>query len=462
VGNRTQVVEVDGSVVTWSYDPTYQLTNEQRSGANSYNVTYAYDSVGNRTLLVSTGAPTTYTYNAGNELSTSQASAGITTYTFDGDGNLRTTLAPGSQSATNTWDGENRLATVALPSGIVNTFTYNADGQRIGKQDSTGTTNHVWDGQNVVLETNASNLIQAVYTLDPLLYGNLVSQSRGAVDSFYLFDALGSTAQLTDGTGAATDSYLYDAFGDNVSVTGSTTNSSRYVGRSGYFLTPDPSIYSARARYYSPATGRFLSTDQPLIRNSRQLSANPNNSYSYAENCPVILSDPSGRIPVCCTFTSSTWFGAPEMWSETVDCPGALTIPSLCCAAHGLGNLWSWKVFGSQAGACQSPPPTDPCAGNWSRLDVLDCMNCCFSAFGVDGLVYGAAGAVAGRIPKGHVAPGQWRTVNIWVKVSSRYGTQWTSRSVRVLSRAGLRVLWILGCVDFAVESACLAKCLSD
>ena len=33
VGNRTQVVEVDGSVVTWNYDPTYQLTNEQRSGS---------------------------------------------------------------------------------------------------------------------------------------------------------------------------------------------------------------------------------------------------------------------------------------------------------------------------------------------------------------------------------------------------------------------------------------------
>ena len=55
VGNRTQVVEVDGSVVTWSYDPTYQLTNEQRSGANSYNITYAYDGVGNRTLMVNSG-----------------------------------------------------------------------------------------------------------------------------------------------------------------------------------------------------------------------------------------------------------------------------------------------------------------------------------------------------------------------------------------------------------------------
>ena len=40
VGNRTQVVEVDGSVVTWSYDPIYQLSNERRSGPNSYNITY--------------------------------------------------------------------------------------------------------------------------------------------------------------------------------------------------------------------------------------------------------------------------------------------------------------------------------------------------------------------------------------------------------------------------------------
>ena len=117
---------------------------------------------------------------------TSQTSAGVTTSTYDGDGNLLTSLAPGSQWTTNTWDGENRLTLVALPSGIVDTFTYNGDGLRVQKQDSTGTTNHVWDGQNILLESNASNIIQVVYTLEPLLYGNLISQSRSGVDSFYL------------------------------------------------------------------------------------------------------------------------------------------------------------------------------------------------------------------------------------------------------------------------------------
>ena len=177
VGNRTQVVEADGDVVSWTYDPTYQLNYERRSGANSYNITYTYDGVGNRALMVSGGAPTTYSYNAANELATSQTSAGVTTCTYDGNGNLLTTLAPGSQLTTNTWDGENRLLRVALPSGIVDTFTYNGDGLRVEKQDSSGTTKHVWDGQNILLETNASNIIQVVYSLAPEVYGSLISQS---------------------------------------------------------------------------------------------------------------------------------------------------------------------------------------------------------------------------------------------------------------------------------------------
>ena len=87
-GNRLRVLEVDGSLVTWTYDPTYQLTNESRSGANSYNITYSYDPVGNQTLMSSSGTPTTYTYNAASQMATSQTSAGLTTSTYDGSGNI--------------------------------------------------------------------------------------------------------------------------------------------------------------------------------------------------------------------------------------------------------------------------------------------------------------------------------------------------------------------------------------
>ena len=47
------------------------------------------------------------------------------------------------------------------------TFTYNGDGQRVQKLDSTGTTKHIWDGENILLETDGSNVIQVVYTLKP-------------------------------------------------------------------------------------------------------------------------------------------------------------------------------------------------------------------------------------------------------------------------------------------------------
>ena len=189
MGNRLRVVESSGNRVTWSYDKVYQLRNEQRSGSNRYNITYTYDPVGNRLVLINGGVSTTSTYDAANELSASNAfSVGITTYTSDSAGNLLSSLSPSGQRTTNTWDFENRLTQVALPSAVVDTFTYNGDGQRVQKIDSTGTTKHVWDGQNILLETNASNIVQVVYTLQPMLYGNLISQWRGGIGSFYIFD----------------------------------------------------------------------------------------------------------------------------------------------------------------------------------------------------------------------------------------------------------------------------------
>jgi len=68
VANRTGVVEANGDRVTWSYDNLYQLTREQRSGDNAYDITYSYDPVGNRLTKVDAAQTTTYTYDAAGRL----------------------------------------------------------------------------------------------------------------------------------------------------------------------------------------------------------------------------------------------------------------------------------------------------------------------------------------------------------------------------------------------------------
>ena len=156
--------------------------------------------------------------------------------------------------------------------------------------ESTGTTKHVWDGQNILLETNGSNSIEVVYTLQPLLYGNLISQRRSTTTSFYLFDGLGSTTQLVNSSGTVADSYVYDSFGNILLTSGSTVNPFRYVGRLGYYVGVDlPQCY-LRARYYTPG-GRFLSRD-PLGISLRAI-----NYYSYVKNNPLSFIDPSGMAP---------------------------------------------------------------------------------------------------------------------------------------------------------------------
>ena len=191
-GARTAVLESNGDRVTWSYDEASRLTREQRSGLTQYDVTHTYDGAGNRLVRIADGSRTTYVYDSANQLVTSQDSSGVTTYTFDAAGNLAVEEAPGGRT-TNTWDAENRLTLVQAPSSVINTMAYRADGLRVEKQDSSGTSRFIWDGENILQETDAANATVCQYTLQPLLHGHLVSQRRGNASRFYHFDALGST-----------------------------------------------------------------------------------------------------------------------------------------------------------------------------------------------------------------------------------------------------------------------------
>jgi RHS repeat-associated protein len=177
-----------------------------------------------------------------------------------------------------------------LPSGVVNLFTYNGDGQRVQKVDSVATTKHIWDGQNISVETDGTNVINAVYTIEPIAYGNLISERRAGTTLWYAYDVLGSTRHLTDVTGAMADTYLYDSWGNLLASTGSTMNPFRFAGRSGYYWDADIAAYYLRGRFLDPTRGRLYSRDVPYVLEGTDL-------YIYVSNRPTFSLDPSGWVP---------------------------------------------------------------------------------------------------------------------------------------------------------------------
>src|SRR5205823_5723231 len=140
------------------------------------------------------------------------------------------------------------------------------------------------------LETDQNDVTQVIYTLEPVLHGNLISQSRSSITKYYHYDGEGSTDLLTDSNGLITDRYLYKAYGDSIVSTGTTVNNFTYIGRAGYYFDAELLQYYLRARHYTPSVGRFLSRDPLGI-----LRSDPN-LYRYALSNPVRFTDPSGMI----------------------------------------------------------------------------------------------------------------------------------------------------------------------
>jgi RHS repeat-associated protein len=368
-GARIGVTESNGDRVTWSYDKTDRLTGEQRSGANAYAITHAYDAAGNRLVQVNNGARTTYAYDAANQLSTSIDSSGTTTYTYDAAGNLTAQHAPAGRT-TNTWDAENHLILVQAPSSIVNTMAYRADGLRVEKQDSSGVSRFLWDGQNILLETGSDNATRCFYTVRLLAYGNLVSQRRLTnglwLPSYYHFDGLGSTDRLTDASQAVTDNYLYEGYGRLLIASGSTANSFRWVGLLGYFYDLDLSEYYIRARYYDPAIARWINADPIGYEGGINL-------YEYVGYSPLTYTDPMGLIAGGGVITLHYW--APVIGGYAY---GDCTCMNLTDATSGVGLLMAKMAMSaviqtcaetsgniaSITGSCNQPRYMNNCVNN--------------------------------------------------------------------------------------------------
>ncbi|MDQ7096302.1 RHS repeat-associated core domain-containing protein, partial [Desulfosporosinus sp. PR] len=197
----------------------------------------------------------------------------------------------------NVYDGFNQLIGTTVGDKTI-AYSYDGDGLRAIKTVNKVTTNHIWDGQNIALETTGG-----VVTGTYLRGTNLIAGDFGGSRKYYEYNGHGDVVQLANTSGNVTKNYDYDAFGNEKNIDPNDTNVFRY---SGEYSNLETNTYYLRARNYDPTTGRFLNEDTNTGKTIDPLSLN---LYTYCFNNPILYVDMSGNWPELSdvTRTAAKW-----------------------------------------------------------------------------------------------------------------------------------------------------------
>ena len=302
-----------GTTTNYTYDGSNRLLKESavRNGVTT-NMTYAYDTAGNRSKLTVTGSKncvTSYTYDKNNRLlreskvNNGSSYADLTIYSYDNNGNqirkdqsknnLNDKPTTGFYSENEigntgygyerfTYNGLNQLVKFEDEQNNTTDYTYWSDGLRLSKSVNGNLTNFIWDGSQTIMTVTSDETVSYAKAPGYMRRGTSKEFNAEMNDNMYLFNAHGDVTAMTDKNTAVIKTYEYDAFGNELNPSATDTNPFRYCGE--YYDDETGSIY-LRARYYSPTTGRFTAEDP--IKDGL-------NWYAYCGDNPVAFVDPFG------------------------------------------------------------------------------------------------------------------------------------------------------------------------
>ncbi|HST47712.1 RHS repeat-associated core domain-containing protein [Jatrophihabitans sp.] len=322
-----------------SYDPAGQVAGLtfSQGGSTLGDLSYGYDDAGRRTSVggsyARTGLPaltSSLTYNADNALTARDGAS----FSYDPDGQLTS-----DGSSTYTWNARGQLTGIA--GGVTASFSYDPSGRRLTRTVNGNTTGYVYDGPNLVQETDGSAPSANLLTGFGIDQTFVRSDGTGVRD--LLTDALGSTIALTDGLGAVATSYTYDPYGVVSSTGTADVNDQKFTGRQ----DDGTGLDYYRARYYSPAVQRFISQDPAGAAGSG------NNLYAYAADSPTNFTDPSGEqaLPGCligAAVSAGTGAVGAKISGNKYTLGDAAKDAAIGCALGATG-AWIGEFFGPAA-----------------------------------------------------------------------------------------------------------------
>jgi RHS repeat-associated protein len=271
-----------GGGLNWQYfyDKSGRLVSAN-NGTNGF--TYQYDALGNR---LNGGS----TYDAFNKLISDDNHE----YTYDSRGNLleKKNKTSGERSVYG-WSNYNRLIrfehfanTNTVPDRIAK-YKYNPFGERIQKEVDGVITNYLWVDGRLTAELDDNNQLMVSYIYSDE-YDFPVSITTGNNTYYIHSDHLDTPLFLTDSSGTTVWTGTAEPYGktivdedpdgDGVSI----TFNFRFPGQ---YYDHESELHYNYARYYDPATGKYISAD-PI-----GLISDDINLYRYARNNPVGISD---------------------------------------------------------------------------------------------------------------------------------------------------------------------------
>lgn len=209
-----------------------------------------------------------------------------------------------------------------LVAGIVTSYTYGPDGERVQKQAPSLTTTYVGSGYEIRGTEGITSIFLGDFRIAEM-------RSSGAV--YYLHtDHLNSTNVVTNSAGTQVQLYEYSPYGYTTVDEGDGTGETSYKF-TGQEEDDDAALYYYHARYYDPELGRFIQADSIV-----QSPYDPQtlNRYAYCRNNPVKFVDPSGH----------GWIGS------ILAAVGAIIAIALAPFTAGM-SLWACVGMGAMYGA---------------------------------------------------------------------------------------------------------------